>query len=261
MKLKHTIAALAALTIAAHADFTSIADLAANDAGYIAAAEAANLPEQAAITLARISTTDGAPSTAGQWNASLARTDVQEVLAAAAPVIINNPLLAAHVNYEGVARAWLKTTAGQTWAADHAAQVASFLSNSLHQHLYLFNDYNTPESFAAWKATGYARALGEVAKLENIAFVAGMHGDWPAITALDRSNFSYNVFGYELYAKWAKAQAVGHTIQENYAFVQNELVNVGLTGTPGSLVICQHLNALSTMMFNMMRQGAALQNP
>jgi hypothetical protein len=56
-------------------------------------------------------------------------------LAAAAPVIINNLLLAAHVNYEGVARAWLKTTVGQTWAADHAAQVALFLSNSLHQHL------------------------------------------------------------------------------------------------------------------------------
>ena len=260
MKLKHTIAAIAALIVSAHADFTSVADLAANDTGYIAAAEADNLPEQAAITLARISTTDGAPSTAAQWNASLARTDVQEVLAAAVPVIINNPALAANVNYDGVARAWLKATAGETWAADHAALVASFLSNSHHQHLYLFNDYNTPESFAAWKATGYARPLGEVARLENIAFVAGMHGDWPAITALDRSNFTYNVFGYELYAKWAKAQAVGKSIQENYAFVQNELVNVGLTGTPGSLVICQHLNALSTMMFNMMRQGAALQN-
>jgi hypothetical protein len=175
--------------------------------------------------------------------------------------VINNPPLASNTNYEGVVRLWLKSPAGLAWAADHAAQVASFLSNSHHQHIYLFNDYSTPELFAAWKATGYARPLGEVAKLENIAFVAGMHGDWPAITALDRSNFTYNVFGYELYAKWAKAQAVGKTIQENYAFVQNELVNVGLTGTPGSLVICQHLNALSTMMFNMMRQGAALQNP
>ena len=261
MKLKHTIAALAALIVSAHADFTSVADIAANDAGYIAAAEANNLPEQAAIIAHRATVTnEGAFVSIAQLNAALARADVQAVMAPAAQLVIGNPALSANVNYDGVARAWLKTTAGQTWAADHAAQVASFLSNSHHQHLYLFNDYSTPEAFAAWKATGYARPLGEVARLENIAFVAGMHGDWPAITALDRSNFTYNVFGYELYAKWAKAQAVGKSIQENYAFVQNELVNVGLTGTPGSLVICQHLNALSTMMFNMMRQGAALQN-
>ena len=260
MKLKYTIAALAALIVSAHADFTSVADLAANDADYIAAVEANNLPEQAAVTLDRASVTnEGAFVSIAQLNATLARADVRAVMAPAAQLVIGNPALSANVNYEGVARMWLKTTEGETWAADHAAQVASFLSNSHHQHLYLCNDYNTPESFAAWKATGYARPLGEVAKLENIAFVAGMHGDWQAITALDRSSFTYNVFGYELYAKWAKAQAAGNTIQQNYAFVQQELVNVGLTATPGSLPILEHLNKLSTMMFNMMRQGAALQ--
>ena len=251
----YTIAIFVALTIAAQAQFTSVADLAANDACYIAAVKSNNLPEQAAIMLGRIATSGE------QWNASLARTDVQEVLAAAAPVIINNPPLAAYVNYEGVVRAWLKTTAGQTWAANHAAQVASFLSNSPYQYLYLFNDYSTPEAFKDWKATGYARPLGEVARLENIAYVAAQHNDWQTITAMDRSNFTYDVFNYPLYAKWAKAQAEGKSPKKDYDFIQKELVNVGMAGTAGSLPIVEHLGKLSQLLFNMLRQNAALQTP
>jgi hypothetical protein len=190
------------------------------------------------------------------------REDVQAVIAPAAKQIIAaGPALAQHVIYEGVARDWLKTPAGEAWAANNKKTVAGFLSDSPNQHLFLANEYPTLELFTAWKNSGYARPLGEVPQLENIAFIAAFRESWDTITSMDRSSFTYDVFSYPLYAKWAKAQAVGHTIQENYAFVQNELVNVGLTGTPGSLVICQHLNALSTMMFNMMRQAAALQTP
>jgi hypothetical protein len=263
MKSTYTyIAVLAALVVSARADFTSVADLAANDASYIAAVKANNLPEQAAIIAHRATiTNEGAVVSIAQLNAALAQADVQAVLAPAAQLVIGNPALAANVNYEGMARAWLKTTAGETWAADHAAQVAPFLSNSPYQHLYLLNDYSTPEAFADWKATGYARPLGEVARLENIAFVAGTLGDWQTITAMDRSNFTYDVFNYPLYAKWAKAQAEGKSPKKDYDFIQKELVNVGMAGTAGSLPIVEHLGKLSQLLFNMIRQNAALQNP
>ena len=261
MKSTHTytIAALAALTIAAQAQFTSVADLALTDEEYQAMVKAGNLPRQAAIIINSISEEEGI--TEEEVLTALAEADVQAVFAPAAKQIINKPRLAAAIPYEGVARRWLKTTAGQAWAADHAAQVASFLSNSHHQHRYLFKDYSTPEAFAAWKATGYARPLGEVAKPESIAFVAAKNQDWPTITAMDRSSFRYDRFDYPLYAQWAKAATDGNDTQENYAFVQQELVNVGQAATPASLPILEHLNKLSVMMFNMIRQNEALQNP
>lgn len=259
MKLKYILAAFAALTIAARADFTTVADLAANDAQYIASAEANNVAEKAAILVYHISTDDGLPISAAAWATLTARADVQEVLAQASQHLVANPVFVTNSNYEGVVRTWLKTTEGVAWAAANADQVAAFLSTSPYQHLLVFNDYNTPATYNAWKAAGFTRPLGEVIRPESIAFIAGMHGDWPTITAMDRSAFTYDVFSYPLYAKWAKAASAGNSIQENYAFVQQELVNVGLAASPGSIPILEHLNKLSTLMFTMMRQGEALQ--
>jgi hypothetical protein len=255
----YTIAVFAALTIAAQAQFTSVADLALTDERYQAMVAAGDIPRQAAIIINRISVEEGI--TAAEVLTAVEEADVQAVLAPAAQQVINTPSLTKTTQFEALTRLWLKTAAGQAWAAGEAEKVAAFLSNSRHQQNFLFQDYRTPELFAAWKATGYARPLGEVAAPESIAFVAARHKDWPTITAMDRSSFRYNRFDYPLYAQWAKAVTDGNDIQGNYAFVQQELVNVGVTATPASLPILEHLNKLSTMMFTMMRQGAVIQNP
>lgn len=257
MKLPRIFLTLAALLSTASAEFTTVADLALTDEPYQAAVTAGNLPRQAALILNRISVEEGI--TAEEVLTAVAQADVQAILAPAAQQVINTPSLTKTKQFEGVARLWLKTAAGQAWAAGEAEKVAAFLSTSRHQHNFLLQDYRTPELFTAWKATGYARPLGEVAAPESIAFVAAVHQDWSTITAMDRASFRYNRFEYPLYAQWAKAATAGNDIQANYAFVQQELVNVGLAATPASIPILEHLNKLSTMMFVMMRQGAALQ--
>ncbi len=263
MKPKYLLAALVALTLSipAFAGFTSVADLESNNEQYIAAVEAGNLPEQAALLLYLTSMDDDGAFVGGEEMATrLARPDVSDVMNAGVMAILANPVAQTVVNYEGTVRAWIKTPSGQALAASPLSPIPSWLSNSLYQYMFLLNDYGTPELFADWKAAGYALPLGEVARPETIAFVAGRVKDWDTITGLDRSDFTYEVFSFPLYTQWAKAQAEGKTVPENYAFVQNELVTVGMAGTPGSLVIVEHLGKLSQLMFNLMRQGAALQS-
>ena len=257
MKLPQFLLTLSALLSVASAEFTTVADLALTDEPYQAAVTAGNLPRQAALILNRISAEEGI--TREEVLASLEEADVQAVLAPAAQRLINDPSLAKATVYESVARRWLKTAAGQAWAAGEADKVAAFLSNSPHQHYFIYKDYRTPEAYVAWKAANYALPLGEIAKPESIAFVAAKHQDWPTITAMDRSSFRYTRFNYPIYAQWAKARTEYFTIEENYAFVQQELVNVGMAATTASIPILEHLNKLSTLMFTMMRQAEALQ--
>jgi hypothetical protein len=254
----YTIAVFAALTIASQAQFTSVADLAANDPTFIATVESKRPLDQAAVVCDRTGVTT-LPDMLTAWRS---REDVQAVIAPAAKQIIAaGPALAQHVIYEGVARDWLKTPAGEAWAANNKKTVAGFLSDSPNQHLFLANEYPTLELFTAWKNSGYARPLGEVPQLENIAFIAAFRESWDTITSMDRSSFTYDVFSYPLYAKWAKARSEGESPEKDYDFIQKELMNVGMAGTDGSLPIVEHLGKLSQLLFNMIRQNEALQNP